>query len=110
MPKKIPESAYETEESANREYSKERKQLKDLKSDRPYNGKQSENIKSDEERAGEKAKSDADFKELKKKVPSYKKGGRVRATGVALLHKGEKVMPKGKGRKMGRRKGPGRKK
>lgn len=26
--------------------------------------------------------------------PSYKKGGRVRKTGLALLHKGEKVIPK----------------
>ncbi|MCL4405226.1 hypothetical protein M1295_01460 [Patescibacteria group bacterium] len=33
------------------------------------------------------------------KVPSYKKGGKVRKTGLALLHKGEHVIPKGKSRK-----------
>jgi hypothetical protein len=29
----------------------------------------------------------------KKKVPSYKKGGKVKKTGLALLHKGEGVLP-----------------
>lgn len=29
----------------------------------------------------------------KHKIPSYKKGGRVRKTGLALVHKGEKVVP-----------------
>lgn len=28
--------------------------------------------------------------------PSYKKGGKVRKTGLALLHKGEKVIPRKK--------------
>lgn len=28
------------------------------------------------------------------KMPSYKKGGKVKKTGVALLHKGEVVVPK----------------
>ncbi len=30
------------------------------------------------------------------KVPSYKKGGMVRKTGLARLHKGERVVPKAK--------------
>jgi hypothetical protein len=30
------------------------------------------------------------------KIPSYKKGGRVKATGLAKLHKGERVVPKNK--------------
>ena len=37
------------------------------------------------------------------KVPQYKKGGRVRKTGVALVHKGEYVVP-AKGRKQHGRK------
>jgi len=32
----------------------------------------------------------------KKKVPSYKKGGVVKKTGLALVHKGEKIIPKNK--------------
>lgn len=32
-------------------------------------------------------------------VPSYKRGGKVRKTGVARLHKGERVVPAHKGRK-----------
>jgi hypothetical protein len=30
----------------------------------------------------------------KKKTPSYKKGGRVRHSGKAMLHKGERVLNK----------------
>jgi len=30
----------------------------------------------------------------KKQTPSYKKGGKVKKTGLALLHKGEIVIPK----------------
>ncbi len=33
-------------------------------------------------------------------VPSYKKGGRVKRTGLALLHKGEHVIPKNKVKKV----------
>lgn len=29
-------------------------------------------------------------------IPSYKKGGKVKKTGLALVHKGEKVVPKDK--------------
>src|SRR6266705_155905 len=32
----------------------------------------------------------------KGKVPSYKKGGKIRKTGLALVHKGERMIPKGK--------------
>jgi hypothetical protein len=32
-------------------------------------------------------------------VPSYKKGGKVRKTGLALLHKGERVLTKAQNRK-----------
>jgi hypothetical protein len=38
------------------------------------------------------------------KVPAYKKGGRVRKTGVALLHKGEDVVPKTHGKSSHKRK------
>jgi hypothetical protein len=31
-----------------------------------------------------------------KKIPSYKKGGKIRKTGLALVHKGERMIPKGK--------------
>jgi hypothetical protein len=43
-------------------------------------------------------------------VPSYKRGGKVRKTGLAKLHKGEVVVPKGQAKKMrGRRaRGKGR--
>jgi hypothetical protein len=41
----------------------------------------------------------AQMKREGEKVPSYKKGGRVKKTGLALLHKGEHVIPKGKSRK-----------
>jgi hypothetical protein len=33
-------------------------------------------------------------------MPSYKKGGTVKKTGPALVHKGEKVIPKEKAKKM----------
>ena len=33
-------------------------------------------------------------------TPSYKKGGKVKKTGMALVHKGEMVVPKRKGKKM----------
>jgi hypothetical protein len=32
----------------------------------------------------------------KKKVPSYKKGGIIKATGLARVHKGERMIPKAK--------------
>ncbi len=32
----------------------------------------------------------------KEKVPSYKKGGKVKKTGLALVHKGERIVPKKK--------------
>lgn len=35
-------------------------------------------------------------------VPSYKKGGKVKATGLALLHKGERVVPKDQVKKVDR--------
>ena len=41
----------------------------------------------------------AQMKREGEKAPSYKKGGRVKKTGLALLHKGEHVIPRGKSRK-----------
>ena len=35
----------------------------------------------------------------KQAVPSYKRGGKVKKTGPAKLHQGEKVIPKRKGKK-----------
>jgi hypothetical protein len=35
----------------------------------------------------------------KQSVPSYKRGGKVKKTGPAKLHKGEKVIPKRSGKK-----------
>lgn len=35
-------------------------------------------------------------------LPSYRKGGKVRRTGLARLHKGEKVIPRGKVKKVER--------
>lgn len=40
---------------------------------------------------GPKAQADG-----KQKIPAYKKGGKVRKTGLALVHKGERVIPKNK--------------
>jgi hypothetical protein len=34
------------------------------------------------------------------KVPSFKKGGKVKKTGLAYVHKGEKVIPKNKVKKV----------
>jgi hypothetical protein len=34
-----------------------------------------------------------DGKKKKSSIPSYKKGGTVKKTGLAMVHKGEKVMP-----------------
>jgi len=34
--------------------------------------------------------------EKKKEYPSYKKGGKVKKTGLALVHKGERVVPRKK--------------
>jgi len=34
--------------------------------------------------------------------PSYKRGGKVRKTGLARVHKGEMVIPVGRGKKKGR--------
>lgn len=34
--------------------------------------------------------------DAKKAVPQYKKGGKVKKTGLAVVHKGEKVVPKNK--------------
>lgn len=36
-------------------------------------------------------------------LPSYRHGGKVRKTGLARLHKGEKVIPRGKVKKVERR-------
>jgi hypothetical protein len=36
-------------------------------------------------------------------VPSYKRGGKVRKTGLARLHKGEYVVPKGRKKSRGKR-------
>ncbi len=41
----------------------------------------------------------AQMKREGEKVPSYKKGGKVKKTGLAIVHKGERVIPKGKSRK-----------
>lgn len=30
------------------------------------------------------------------KIPSYKKGGKIRKTGIAFVHKGERMIPKAK--------------
>ena len=37
-------------------------------------------------------------------IPSFKKGGRVKKTGLALLHRGEYVVPAGRTKKVSRRK------
>jgi len=41
-------------------------------------------------------------------VPSYKRGGRVRKTGLAKLHKGEKVLTKGQAKRFRRGRAKGR--
>lgn len=38
-------------------------------------------------------------------VPSYKKGGKIRKTGLAFVHKGERVVPKSKVKRMARKRG-----
>ena len=48
---------------------------------------------------------DNDLKQIGgQKIPSYKKGGVVRKTGLAYVHKGEAVIPKGAMRKGSRKK------
>lgn len=37
-----------------------------------------------------------DMKQIGANIPSYKKGGKVRRTGLARVHKGERVIPKSK--------------
>lgn len=93
----IPESAYDTEAHANKQYDKERGELKKLNPNKTGwlgSGKQSDNIASDQAKADAAKKSNADFEELD--VPSYKKGGKIKKTGLAYMHKGEKVTPVGK--------------
>jgi hypothetical protein len=53
------DSDYNYEDKANRLYDYEYKQKKALKTDRPWNGKQSDNIKDDESRAKEAKASTA---------------------------------------------------
>jgi hypothetical protein len=38
-------------------------------------------------------------------IPSYKKGGKVRRTGLAFVHKGERVVPKSKVKRAARKRG-----
>ena len=40
----------------------------------------------------------ANAKKMLANPPAYKKGGKVKKTGMALVHKGEVVTPAGKGR------------
>jgi hypothetical protein len=43
-----------------------------------------------------------DFKQIGgQKIPSYKKGGKIKKTGLAFVHKGERVVPKKAARKKG---------
>lgn len=52
----------------------------------------------------QKAQSSVDQKKMRDqandapggKIPSYKKGGKIKATGLAKVHKGERVIPKAK--------------
>jgi len=41
---------------------------------------------------------------LTETIPSFKSGGRVKKTGLALLHRGEYVVPAGRTKKVSRRK------
>ncbi len=41
----------------------------------------------------------AQMKREGEKIPNYRKGGKVKKTGLALVHKGERVIPKEKSRK-----------
>jgi len=40
--------------------------------------------------------ADTENAKYQHKIPSYRKGGKVRKTGLAYMHKGEKVIPKHK--------------
>jgi len=55
-----------------------------------------EGLKRQQEHMKDTADDEMTKQATKHKIPSYKKGGRVRKTGLALVHKGEKVIPKHK--------------
>lgn len=52
----------------------------------------------------ERSQSDSDRLLASNRVPSYKRGGTVRKTGLARVHKGEFVVPRSKMRKLKRMK------
>jgi hypothetical protein len=58
-----------------------------------------ETIKRQQEKMRQTA-DDEMQRESGKSIPSYKKGGTVKKTGLALLHKGEHVVPAGKVKSM----------
>lgn len=58
-----------------------------------------EEKKKREEEESKKAPSRGPLKSLLS-IPSYKKGGKVKKTGLARLHKGERVIPKKKSESM----------
>lgn len=55
------------------------------------------------DRGNEKRIPDSELKEMQKPLGSYKKGGKVKKTGVYKLHKGERVLNRKQTKKMAKK-------